>query len=126
MGTRLANSRGKDLYAFWGDKVARAVNKAAGRQVVLNLASNEYFKSVDTSRVKNRIVTPVFKDFKGGKYKIVSFYAKKARGMMVAYVVKNGITDVERIKGFDTAGYYFDESQSGPDEWVFLRDEVAA
>jgi cytoplasmic iron level regulating protein YaaA (DUF328/UPF0246 family) len=123
MGTRLPNPRGQDLYAFWGDRLGAAINRAARAEAVVNLASNEYFKSVDTGAIDSRIVTPVFKDWKGGKYKIISFYAKKARGMMVAYAVKNRLQDVEQLKDFDVAGYRYNADMASADEWVFCRDE---
>lgn len=127
MGTKFANKRGKDLYTFWDEQITDAINqhqKKIKSDVVLNLASNEYFKSVKPKLLNAEVITPVFKDFKSGKYKIVSFYAKKARGMMAAYVIKNQIDDVKKIKKFKTAGYYFSKEESTPTQWVFLRDEI--
>ncbi len=124
MGTKLKNARGSDLYAFWGDKISRELNKAlktSGTPVLLNLASQEYFKSVTRDSLKADVITPVFKDWKNGKYKIISFFAKKARGLMSAYIIKNKITDVEQIKGFDWEGYGFDPASSSEQEWVFTR-----
>ncbi len=124
MGTKLKNPRGADLYAFWGDKISKELNKAlkkASSSVVLNLASQEYFKSVAPAALQAEVVTPVFKDWKNGKYKIISFFAKKARGRMSAYIIKNKITDVEQIKGFDWDGYSFDPASSSEQEWVFTR-----
>lgn len=126
MGTKLANEKGADLYAFWGDKLSKAINKqlkSLDGEVLLNLASNEYSKALPKGSLSAEVITPVFKDLKNGKYKIVSFFAKKARGLMTAYVIKNKITEVEKIKKFKTAGYYYDKAQSTPTEWVFLRDE---
>ncbi|MGS2718414.1 peroxide stress protein YaaA [Eionea flava] len=126
MGTRFANSRGKDLYTFWGDKIAARLNKQLQgheNQTIINLASNEYFKAVDKSTLKANIITPIFKDEKNGVYKIISFYAKKARGMMAAYAIKNQLEDPEALKGFDTAGYQYQPSQSSDTEWVFTREE---
>ncbi|MDX1696342.1 MAG: peroxide stress protein YaaA [Ketobacteraceae bacterium] len=127
MGTALKNPQGKDLYAFWGDKITDAVNadlkKSKGDRVLVNLASNEYFKSVKAKNIEARIVTPVFKDEKNGKYKVISFFAKKARGMMVAYAADNQLTDVEDLKGFDRDGYRFNAAMSEGDEWVFTREE---
>jgi cytoplasmic iron level regulating protein YaaA (DUF328/UPF0246 family) len=93
---------------------------------VVNLASNEYFKSVQPKALNARLITPVFKDFKNGQYKIISFYAKKARGLMSRYIIQNRIDAPEAIKAFDLEGYYFSPEQSKGDTWVFLRDEVPA
>ncbi|TPV56953.1 peroxide stress protein YaaA [Aestuariibacter sp. GS-14] len=126
MGTRLANSRGKNLYEFWGNTVTTEVNKALAAQgdnVLVNLASNEYFKSVKPKQVDGMIVTPVFKDKKNGQYKIISFFAKKARGLMARYIIQNRVDDVAGLKGFDTDGYYYSEAQSSATELVFLREE---
>ncbi|CAA0116784.1 Uncharacterised protein [BD1-7 clade bacterium] len=125
MGTKFANSQGKNLYEFWGEQVTDYLNQqlaAQGADTLVNLASNEYYKSVKPKLLNATIVTPVFKDFKNDQYKIISFYAKKARGMMAAYIIKNRITDAESIKGFDTGGYYFSAETSSDKEWVFLRD----
>jgi cytoplasmic iron level regulating protein YaaA (DUF328/UPF0246 family) len=125
MGIKFANKEGDNLYDFWGDKITNKLNENLKTgEVILNLASNEYFKSVKTTSLKGEVITPVFKDQKNGQYKIISFYAKKARGMMVQYVVKNKINDVEAIKQFDVAGYRFSELQSKDSDWVFLRDEA--
>lgn len=124
MGTRFANQRGKDLYQFWGDRITNKLNKemdALGSDVLVNLASNEYFKSVNTRKIKGYIVTPVFKDWKGDKYKIISFYAKKARGLMCRYIIDNNITSVENLKEFDYEGYDFNQAMSAENEWVFTR-----
>lgn len=127
MGTKFENSRGKDLYAFWGNKLTNALNDelADEGKVLINLASNEYFKSIKKQALNARIITPQFKDWKNGQYKMISFYAKKARGLMCAYAIKNRIDDPEGLKGFDVAGYRFSEEQSSGDNWVFLRDEPA-
>jgi len=123
MGTKFSNSRGGDLYQFWGDIITQQINKElTGPQATLvNLASNEYFKSVKVKAVNGRIVTPVFMDQKDDKYKIISFYAKKARGLMSAYIIKNRITDVELIKNFDSEGYAYNAAMSDADKWVFIR-----
>ncbi|MFS2019508.1 peroxide stress protein YaaA [Massilia sp. CT11-108] len=124
MGTRLANPRGKDLYAFWGDRVTAALNadlKEAGAPVLVNLASEEYFKSVKPKLLDVPVVTPVFEDWKNGKYKIISFFAKRARGMMARHAAEQGITDVERLKDFDVDGYAYDEAVSTDKSWVFRR-----
>lgn len=127
MGTSFANSRGKNLYEFWGDSITAAVNKQLkeiSSSVVINLASNEYFSAIKPKSLKAEIITPVFKDQKNGQYKIISFFAKKARGMMSAYIIQNRITEPEAIKQFDVAGYAFEPSQSSEREWVFTRDEI--
>jgi cytoplasmic iron level regulating protein YaaA (DUF328/UPF0246 family) len=126
MGTKFANQRGKDLYQFWGNIITDEINSLlsnAKTPVLLNLASNEYFKSVQQKNIAGRVVTPVFMDKKGDKYKIVSFYAKKARGLMSAYIIRNKITAVEGIKKFDVDGYSFNSAMSDGDSWVFTRDQ---
>jgi len=125
MGTKFKNLRGVNLYEFWGDAITQKLNEDLKQgEVLLNLASNEYFKSVNKKALNGEIITPVFKDQKNGQYKIISFYAKKARGLMAAYVIKNQINNVEDIKQFDTAGYRFEASMSKSKEWVFIRDEA--
>lgn len=126
MGTKLGNSKGKDLYEFWGDQLKDSLEAepALADKVLINLASNEYFKAVKAKQLGARIINPVFKDAKNGKYKIISFYAKKARGLMSRYIIDNKLTEPERIKAFDVDGYYFSEAQSTSDDWVFLRDHA--
>lgn len=127
MGTKFSNQRGANLYEFWGDRITQKINEeAAAKDVVLNLASNEYFKAVKTKQLKGRVITPVFKDEKNGQYKIISFYAKKARGLMAAFVIKNRIKDVQDIRKFDVSGYKFSPEQSNEKEWVFMRSEQNA
>ncbi|GHD50841.1 hypothetical protein SAMN05216429_10118 [Marinobacter persicus] len=125
MGTKFENTRGKDLYAFWGSKITHALNDllAADDKVMVNLASNEYFKSVKKKELDARLITPQFKDWKNGQYKMISFYAKKARGLMCRYAIQNRISNAEDLKGFNLDGYYFSEDQSDNNNWVFLRDE---
>lgn len=126
MGTKLANPKGTNLYQFWGDKITDKVNDALAEQgddLLINLASNEYFKSVKARNVKGQIITPVFKDCKNGNYKVISFFAKKARGMMAKYIIQNRIESVEALKQFDVAGYYFSEAESNDKELVFKREE---
>jgi len=125
MGTKLANARGKDLYAFWGTRISEWLNQALAEQgddVLLNLASNEYFSAVKRSALKARVINVDFKDLKNGQYKIISFYAKKARGMMSRFVIQQRISDPEQLKQFDVQGYYYSAEQSKPDHLVFLRD----
>ncbi len=125
MGTAFPNRHGKDLYAFWGGTVTTAINDCLSDDgVLVNLASNEYFKSVKPAALNGRVITPQFRDWKNGRYKMISFYAKKARGMMVAYMVKHRLTEPDQLKDFDTAGYRFSPEQSEGDSWVFLRDEA--
>jgi cytoplasmic iron level regulating protein YaaA (DUF328/UPF0246 family) len=121
MGTKFANPRGANLYQFWGDIITAELNKTQ-TSVLVNLASNEYFKSVHKKDIAARIITPVFMDKKNDSYKIISFYAKKARGLMSNYIIKNRITEVEKIKDFDTDGYSFNAALSEADQWVFVRD----
>jgi len=125
MGTKFENTRGKDLYAFWGRKITDALNQllADDDKILINLASNEYFKSVQKKSLDARLITPQFKDWKNGQYKMISFYAKKARGLMCRYAIQNRITNAEDLKGFNLDGYYFSEDQSDNNNWVFLRDE---
>ena len=126
MGTKLTNPKGKDLYAFWGDAITEALNKELQQQTstqIVNLASNEYFKSVKPKQLQGELVTPVFKDEKNGQYKIISFYAKKARGYMAAYIIRHGIDQAEGVKDFNIAGYRFSEEDSQGNTWVFKRAE---
>lgn len=124
MGTKFENQRGKNLYEFWGDRITLALNQqlqSLNSEVLVNLASNEYFKAVKAKTLNATIVTPVFKDWKGDKYKIISFYAKKARGLMCAYAINHRITNAEQLKGFDVDGYAYNEAMSSEKEWVFTR-----
>lgn len=126
MGTKLENKRGANLYQFWGDIITDALNKrleAEKAQFLINLASNEYFKSVNKKRLNAEIITPIFKDQKKGNYKIISFYAKKARGLMARYIVENKVKTLEQLKSFDVADYYFVAEESTNTDLVFYRDE---
>jgi hypothetical protein len=128
MGTKLNNERGSNLYQFWGDIITEKLNTALveqGDNYLINLASNEYFKAVHKKQLNGEIITPIFKDWKNGQYKIISFFAKKARGLMARYIIKNKLTDVAQVKHFDLAGYHFDESLSKGNEWVFTRKEAS-
>jgi cytoplasmic iron level regulating protein YaaA (DUF328/UPF0246 family) len=122
MGTKFANLKGKDLYQFWGSQLRQSIEAELTDGVLINLASNEYFNAVQAKKLKARIITPVFKDWKNGQYKIISFYAKKARGLMCRYIIDQSINEPENIKGFDSDGYRFSQEMSQTDEWVFLRD----
>lgn len=126
MGIRLANARGKDLYQFWGDVITDKLNDALREQrdnVVINLASDEYYKSVRPQKLDAQIVKPVFLDEKNGKFKVISFYAKKARGLMSRYIIENRLTTPEQLDNFDSEGYFFDEAASSEQEKVFKRHE---
>ena len=127
MGTKFVNTRGKNLYEYWGERITNALNNILTTQpnpTLINLASQEYFKSVKPIKLNTRIITPVFKDEKNGQYKIISFYAKKARGMMSRFVIKERINDPEQLKQFDAQGYYYSAEHSKPDLLVFLRDHT--
>lgn len=122
MGTKWAVTPSKpNLYKFWGTKIAEALNAENQDGLIINLASSEYFKAVDKKKLKGRVITPIFKDFSNGEYKMVMVYAKKARGFMARYIITNNITDAEEIKSFNTEGYLFDVNQSTDSEWVFTR-----
>lgn len=123
MGSRLANPRGRDLYAFWGDRITGQLRHelAASGEVLVNLASAEYFRVVQAGDLGVPVITPVFKEGKRGRYKIVSFYAKKARGMMAAFVIRNRLHDVEQLKAFADGGYAYDGELSTPEQWIFTR-----
>lgn len=125
MGTKLANPRGKDLYMFWGDMITDSLNEELAAQgsdpVLVNLASEEYFKSVRVKKLKARVVTPVFEERKGNAYKIVSFHAKRARGLMSRHIIVNNLDRVEDLKSFDLEEYVFEPRVSDTDRWVFRR-----
>ncbi|WP_286235005.1 peroxide stress protein YaaA [Thalassotalea sediminis] len=126
MGIKLENDRGKNLYHFWGNIITDKLNEAIEQQnndVLINLASNEYFKSVKKKQLNGTVITPAFKDWKNGQYKMISFFAKKARGMMARYIIENRIDDIESLKGFNAGGYQFNEELSKGNDWVFTRDE---
>lgn len=126
MGSRLANERGTNLYQFWGSLITEKLNQALkeqGDNILINLASNEYYKAVKPKELDGRVITPVFKDCKNGQYKVISFFAKKARGMMARYIIDNRVDSVESLKQFDTAGYYFVADESSDTELVFKREE---
>jgi cytoplasmic iron level regulating protein YaaA (DUF328/UPF0246 family) len=128
MGTQLQTPQGKDLYAFWGDKITTALNQAIseqGQPLLLNLASNEYFAAVCSKHIDARIITPTFKDLKNGRYKFLSFYAKRARGLMARYLIDNRVSTLKALREFNLEGYYYSEAQSRGDNWVFLRDQPA-
>ncbi len=125
MGTKFANQRGKDLYQFWDDSITVELNKALNAlksDAVVNLASNEYFRAVHRKELQADVISPAFKDLNNGKYKILSFYAKKARGQMAGWIIQNGIDDAEQLKKFRVAGYRYSADLSTPHEPTFIRD----
>lgn len=124
MGTKLDNVRGANLYQFWGDIITNELNQALAEQgddVLINLASNEYFKAVKKKSLNATIITPQFKDWKNGQYKMISFFAKKARGLMARYIIQNQLTSIEQVKDFDLAGYQFSSDLSQGNDLVFTR-----
>ena len=127
MGTKLTTERGSNLYQFWGDIITDKLNQALvaqGDEILINLASNEYFKSVKKKTLNATIITPAFKDWKNGQYKMISFFAKKARGLMARYMIEHNINSVESLKAFDCAGYRYNEALSKGNDWVFTRREA--
>ena len=127
MATKLKSPRGKNLYEFWGTRIAEALMKELKRQkdpVLMNLASNEYFKSVKPKQFDARIVTPNFQESHHGTHKSISAFAKKARGLMASYIIRNRLTDIEDVKSFDTEGYRFDAKLSSDGDWVFTRERA--
>lgn len=127
MGLKFANSGGSNLYEFWDDSITRALNtllKKSGTRVLVNLASNEYFKAVKPGALDAEVITPVFKDLKGDKYKIISFYAKKARGQMARFIIDNELNDPAGMKKFKTGGYRYSKAESTARELVFTRDQA--
>jgi len=124
MGTRLANPHGKDLYAYWGDTVTRSLCGTiaeTGAKALVNLASEEYFRVVRPRLLPVPVITPVFEDWKGGRYKVISFFAKRARGTMARYATVKGLVDPQKLKRFDADGYAWDAAASDERTWVFRR-----
>jgi uncharacterized protein len=123
MGTRLEIKEGiTGLYQFWGDKLTKSLLKETEKgEAIINLASAEYNRAILWKKVKNPVVTPVFKEFKNGEYKVIMIFAKHARGAMARYIIQNELTNVEDLKGYNVDGYSFDEKQSSASEWVFVR-----
>ncbi|RFU43775.1 peroxide stress protein YaaA [Paraburkholderia sp. DHOC27] len=126
MKTRFANARGKDLYAFWGERITHALNaqlkkNAGASRVLVNCASGEYFKSVKPKLLDAPVITPVFEDWKDGRYKVISFHAKRARGLMARYAVENRLDAPEALRGFDAEGYAFEAAASNDSTYVFRR-----
>ena len=124
MGTALGTDKGSNLYQFWGSQLSSYLNQRAAADtspVIVNLASEEYFKAVDVKTLKARVVSCVFEDFKNGDYKIISFYAKRARGLMLRYAIEKKVASVKKLEGFNAEGYAFVAALSGPDRLVFRR-----
>ncbi|MBW3544428.1 MAG: peroxide stress protein YaaA [Bacteroidetes bacterium] len=124
MKIKLKNKRGTDLYKFWGDRLTKALNEALQEHknpVLINLASNEYYKALQPKNIRGSIITPQFKEFKAGKYSTVALFAKRARGMMTDFILRNRLEEPEALKGFDREGYSFSEPESTGNIWVFVR-----
>jgi len=126
MGLKLKTKKGKTLYQFWGEQITDALNSMLAKQddpVLINLASNEYFKSIQKKNLDCRLITPQFKDWKNGKYKMISFFAKKARGLMSSYIIKNRVKDIAGLVTFEHEGYRFSKKDSTEKDLVFLRKQ---
>ena len=129
MGLKFANNGGDNLYQFWGEQLTDAVNRDLAKsetKVLVNLASNEYYKSIKPKALDADVISPVFKDLRGGKYKVISFFAKKARGQMARYIIEKGLNDPAGIKRFRKDGYRYNKDESTAREWVFTRDNPPA
>ncbi len=126
MGTKLKYYKSKDLYSFWNPLITTKINEAvseSGNNILVNLASNEYFKSIDKKKLKAEIVTPDFKEFKNGEYKMISFFAKRARGLMSRFIIENNISDPSDLLAFDVEGYAYNSRLSKPENPVFTREQ---
>jgi uncharacterized protein len=124
MGTHFSTPKGENLYKYWGERVTDQLKKsikASENNVLINLASNEYYSVLNTKKLNTRIITPAFKDKSNGSYAMISFFAKKARGMMSRFIIQNAITDYEMLVGFDESGYHFNHGLSKGNNWVFTR-----
>lgn len=123
MGTKLKVNRANNLYEFWGDSITKALNEEMDKgEVLVNLASTEYFKAINVKKLNAQVVNPIFMDYKNGQLKIISFFAKKARGLMSRFIIDNQLTQVEDILGFDYEGYSYSEKETkSPDKPVFIR-----
>ena len=125
MGLKINIGRYNNLYDFWGSKITDQIETDIGRNsdpVLVNLASNEYFKSIKRNNLIARVVTPVFKEFRNGEYRIIQVWTKKARGLMTSFIIRNKLDDVDQLKLFDSEGYFYNDSLSTQNEWVFTRD----
>jgi cytoplasmic iron level regulating protein YaaA (DUF328/UPF0246 family) len=125
MGIKLNNSKGSNLYDYWGNEIAQNINNSIeesdGEKVLINLASNEYYKAIKTKMLKYPVITPVFKEYKEGELKMISFFAKKARGLMARFIATENITKSLQIKMFNIAGYSYNEELSSENQWFFIR-----
>ena len=121
MGTKLSNKNGSNLYDYWGSKITKVLN-GDEKDLIINLASNEYFKSIDKKILKAQILDIVFKEKKNDAYKVIGIYAKRARGLMVNYIIRNRITDPKSLKNFSDENYHYDEALSSDSSWVYIRD----
>jgi cytoplasmic iron level regulating protein YaaA (DUF328/UPF0246 family) len=124
MGTSFATPKGMNLYTYWGDRITDQLKKSireSGNNILVNLASQEYFAAVNTKKLNARVITPAFKDRSNDSYAMISFFAKKARGMMSRFIIQNSIADYEMLVGFDEVGYHFNHNLSKGDNWVFTR-----
>ncbi len=124
MGTSLSIGRKKDLYAFWGDKITNKIQQAideSGSKILINLASNEYFKSINSKKLDAKIIAPAFKDMKNGEYKIITFFAKKTRGLMTRFILENELKHPDDLQAFDADGYHYNPRLSKPGKPVFTR-----
>ncbi|MCV2443195.1 peroxide stress protein YaaA [Acinetobacter bereziniae] len=129
MGIKLANERGHNLYDFWGERITQLINEdlqQSNSKLLVNIASDEYYKSVKEAKIQADIIKPVFLDQKNSQYKVISFYAKKARGLMARYIIQNQLEKLDDLKSFNLDGYYFDAESSLKGELVFKRDEQTA
>lgn len=127
MGTKLAVGSHKDLYEFWGITLTDRLNEILAKtqsDTLINVASNEYFSAIKPNKVNAKIITPKFLDYKNGEYKMISFYAKRARGLMVRFCAVNNIQNPDDLKDFDMEGYFFDEAASNDTTWVFKREQL--
>jgi cytoplasmic iron level regulating protein YaaA (DUF328/UPF0246 family) len=127
MGTRLKTQRGKNLYSFWGNRITETINDYLAHSkssTLVNLASNEYFKSVTPKEISGDVITPHFKEIKNGSPKVVGFFAKRARGMMARYLIRNRLQDPEKLKSFTEGSYQFDSALSDSTNWVFTRESI--
>jgi len=121
MGTKLKTRKWKNLYEFWGDNITHMINDMMGDEVLINLASNEYFKAINKDLIKGKIITPTFKEYRDGTYKFVHIFGKKARGLMAKFIIKNRINNPDQIKLFDLDDYYYNDRLSNEFDWVFTR-----
>lgn len=124
MGTRLDTEAGSNLYQFWGERLTRALQQdlqESGSQILVNLASNEYFKAVKPAGLEAEIITPAFREYRDGEYRFIQFFAKKARGLMARFIIDQRIDDADALKDFDYEGYAFNASLSSDNDWVFTR-----